>query len=343
VRKLLLIGPLTNRENPSKTGGTVVLFVHLHQEFRERNIDFDVIDSLKENYPHPAVAFISVMFQLIKRIRHYEVISLQATNNGLVFIGPAMIFLSKAFHKKANIRKFAGDFHEVHRNAGFVKRKLIEYVFKKSDANFFQTKYLVEYFARFNKNTFLFPNARPRILTPDLPRSFRRRFVFVGTVNQEKGIDEIVDIAGRLPEGYVLDVYGPIIDAKYSKPYFEKYNVPYKGALEAEKVLPTLNAYDVLVLPTYYKGEGYPGVIIEAFSLGIPVIATGLKGIREMVRHDENGILIEPKNSDLLYDAMLAINDDLYQTLSMNAYRSFDQYDAKIQTDIFLRQTGILP
>ena len=66
MSKLLLIGSLANKKNSSKTGGTLVLFEILLQELRAQNIDFDVIDSLKDNYPSSSLAFVLVVFQLLR-------------------------------------------------------------------------------------------------------------------------------------------------------------------------------------------------------------------------------------------------------------------------------------
>ena len=60
--------------------------------------------------------------------------------------------------------------------------------------------------------------------------------------------------------------------------------------------------YDVLVLPTFWKGEGYPGVIIEAFSVGLPVVATNLPGISEMI-DSQSGILVPPHSASTLAKA----------------------------------------
>ena len=43
-------------------------------------------------------------------------------------------------------------------------------------------------------------------------------------------------------------------------------NVIYKGAVQPQDIYNVLSASDVLVLPTYYPGEGYPGIIIEAYA-----------------------------------------------------------------------------
>ncbi len=339
MRKLLLIGPLTNKKDPSKTGGTVVLFELLLNELQERKISFDVIDTLKENYPNSTVAYFASSFKLIKCFNKYDFISLQASNNSLVLLGPIMVILSKLLNKKTSIRKFAGNLDAIYKNSNFLKKMIIKYVLKNTNANFFETKYLVEYFHKFNKHTYWFPNVRKQTIALQLPRNFNKRFIYIGTINEEKGIDDIIAIADKLDNDCTLDLYGPILEGKYSKKAFKQQKVNYIDALNPTDVLKVLNTYDVLILPSYR--EGYPGVIIEAFSLGIPVIATKLEGIMEMVQDGVNGLLIDVKNRQQLKSAIESIDKERYVLLSDNALKSFNDYDSIHQTNMFLKKIGI--
>jgi glycosyltransferase involved in cell wall biosynthesis len=338
LTKLLLIGPLENKKDSSKSGGTVVLFELFLHELQEKKIEFDTIDTLKENYPNPFFAFVSIVFKLTRLVKKHEYISLHATANSLVVIGPVVIILSKIFNKKTSIRKFAGNFHEVYQASNIFRKKLIEFVLKNSTINFFETKYLVDYFRQYNKNTFWFPNVRRQYIIPDLPRNFLKRFVYVGTINEEKGIDEIITVSSRLSDEYTLDLYGPILESKYSKELFRKQKVNYLGSLSPADMLKVLNTYDVLVLPSYR--EGYPGVIIEAFSLGIPVVTTRLEGIAEMVEDYKNGLLIDAGNSEQLFNAIKSFETIDYAQLSYNALKSFKHFDSTVQTNLFLERLG---
>ncbi len=338
MSKLLLIGSLTNKKDPTKTGGVTVLFELLLEELRERKIDFDVIDTLKDNYSNPIVAYFSIILKLITTMYKYEHISLQATANSFITVGPVMIFLAKIFSKKTSMRKFAGNFNEIHSKSKGIKKYLIEYVLKNCDTNFFETRYLVEYFMPFNKETYWFPNVRKRTFTPTLPREYKKRFVFISTVIRTKGIDEICEVVESLTDEYIIDIYGPIYDEKYSVKYFEDKGVSYKGALTSEEVVKVLNMYDVLLLPSYR--EGYPGIIIEAFSLAIPVITTKLMGIMEMIDDEKNGLLIDAKDSNQLKDSMVSINKDNYCLLSSEAMKSFNNFSNDIQTNLFLKYIG---
>ena len=127
---------------------------------------------------------------------------------------------------------------------------------------------------------------------------YGRRFVFISHIREEKGVDVLLEAAEALPPGYTVDLYGSIQDERYAASgYFEGKRARYRGALKTEEVLPTLARYDVLVLPTHWKTEGYPGIIIEAMSLGIPTISTPIGGIPELIADGQDGLIIKPHDA----------------------------------------------
>lgn len=73
---------------------------------------------------------------------------------------------------------------------------------------------------------------------------------------------------------------------------------------------------DVLAFPSYW--EGMPNVLLEGMACGLAPIATRIGGVTEIVRDKQNGIMIDPKNSGQLANAMseLAKNKDKRQSIS---------------------------
>jgi len=69
-----------------------------------------------------------------------------------------------------------------------------------------------------------------------------------------------------------------------------------------------LKTFDIFVLAS--KKEGLGTSIIDALSVGLPVIATRTGGIIEVIENDVNGILVEPKNSDLLAETIIELIED---------------------------------
>jgi len=66
---------------------------------------------------------------------------------------------------------------------------------------------------------------------------------------------------------------------------------------------------DIVVLPSYY-GEGVPRILIEAAASGKPLITTNMPGCKEIVINGVNGVLIEPRDSNELYLALVQLIKD---------------------------------
>lgn len=64
-----------------------------------------------------------------------------------------------------------------------------------------------------------------------------------------------------------------------------------------------LSAFEFLVLPSLF--EGFPFAVIEAFGMGIPVIATAVGGMRSLIINTETGLLIPPRNPGALAEAII--------------------------------------
>jgi len=67
--------------------------------------------------------------------------------------------------------------------------------------------------------------------------------------------------------------------------------------------------FDIYCLTSRY--EGLPLTLIEAMASGVPTIGTDVLGIRDLIRHDENGILVPDDNPDELSKAILRLSQDL--------------------------------
>lgn len=141
----------------------------------------------------------------------------------------------------------------------------------------------------------------------------------------DKGVGEFVEAAAMLlAEGrearFVLvgdgdDANPASIGAKTLDKWRHSSNVELWGRREdMPDVLPQAN---IVCLPSYR--EGLPKVLIEAASCGRPIVATDAPGCREIVRHDENGLLVPVRDAAALADAILALLDDPALRLRMGA------------------------
>lgn len=138
------------------------------------------------------------------------------------------------------------------------------------------------------------------------PKSEKRDVLalgFMGQISSHKGVHVLIDAVGRMPRVPVtVDIFG---DEKRDKRYFESLRrkatgdkrVAFRGHFSgSESLSNVLSSIDVLVVPSI-NYENSPNVILEAFAHGVPVVASRLGGMQELVQHERNGLLFEYGNS----------------------------------------------
>ncbi|NQW59128.1 MAG: glycosyltransferase, partial [Polynucleobacter sp.] len=94
------------------------------------------------------------------------------------------------------------------------------------------------------------------------------------------------------------------VPKSYIEEWNGKHNITFLG--RKENIRELLAASDVFVYPSYYR-EGIPRGILEALSMGLPVITTATPGCKLTVVHGENGYLIKPGSTSELTNAMQRI------------------------------------
>jgi len=309
-------------------GGVIVLFEQLLNDFKERDLAYRVIDLNNRNYFIKFFAVIIIYVKLLFFIPRMDVIFFNGTAGEYKFYSWYVVLISKVFGKKIILRKFAGNFHEIYEEKfNLFSKILVSYALKNADINYFETKYLISHFASIANNPKWFPNIRKRPLQVHSKR-YRKNFIFIGHVSEVKGITEILKAKQSLGTDFTIDVFGP---KNYNCPENLKddFKRAYKGVLSSKEVISTLLEYDVLLLPTFHAGEGYPGVIIEAISVGVPVISTALAGISEMIQDNKSGIFVEQRNYIDLIEKIKSITVDNYSSLSQGALKAFENFDSE--------------
>lgn len=85
-------------------------------------------------------------------------------------------------------------------------------------------------------------------------------------------------------------------------------HISFAGAIEHRRIPEFLADVDIFVMPSIWEAFGVAAV--EAQAMGIPVVATNVGGIPKVVLDGETGILVEPRNSEQLAQAILTLIED---------------------------------
>lgn len=164
------------------------------------------------------------------------------------------------------------------------------------------------------------------------------RIVFMARITEAKGCNLIFKIAEKLKDWNNCNIrfmfYGKI-DPEYEETFYENItalgdNCAYGGVIQPSDVYLKLNQHDVLLLPTHYEGEGFPGSIIDAYKAGIPVIVSKWKDLSEFVIEGETGFVIEHDDINEYLNKIYEISADKasLRKLKMQAYEESKRYTA---------------
>lgn len=131
------------------------------------------------------------------------------------------------------------------------------------------------------------------------------RFLYLGRIMKEKGIDELFTAVKRLREDgnkFILDLVG-FFEDEYKQQVEEMQNdgaAVFYGFQQDPR--PYYAAADCIVLPSYH--EGMSNVLLEAAATGRAVITSDIPGCREALEDGKTGLLCKAGDTDSLYQAM---------------------------------------
>lgn len=182
-----------------------------------------------------------------------------------------------------------------------------------------------------SKLTFLLPNfVNDQVFHEPFEKksthSTRYRALYVGWITGTKGCREILAMAQQLSAvDFVLvgKMYADM-EALFANP---PPNIILLGAQDHPGVLQEMGRSDCLIFPTY--SEGFPLSVVEAMSVGLPVISTKVGALPEMIDEGKGGYLVEPQAVDALVQALKKLLTHPELSISMGRYnreKSFREY-----------------
>jgi glycosyltransferase involved in cell wall biosynthesis len=159
------------------------------------------------------------------------------------------------------------------------------------------------------------------------------QIVFAGSLIQAKGMSELLDMVRRV-DGIHLTLIGEAAGEENQR-FLDNFRNPriaekvtIAGTLPNAGVLESLAASDVYCLPTYT--EGFPISVLEAMFVGLPVVASTVGAIPDMIDVPRGGVLCSPGDADSLVAAIEKLRDSPTERLEMGRYnrekalRSYD-------------------
>ncbi len=139
--------------------------------------------------------------------------------------------------------------------------------------------------------------------TMDHTRGAVLRIGYVGTFRHSKGVHVLLQAMRQLPADKVqLSVYGtpghfPEYDRQLQELAADRPNVTFPGSFPNEKLFEVFAGLDVIVIPALWY-ENSPLVLLSAFALKTPVVASRVGSLADLVEHEKSGLLFRMGDPD---------------------------------------------
>lgn len=194
-------------------------------------------------------------------------------------------------------------------------------------------------------NVSVYPNCRRRPNKTLIIRNEKKlRCVFFSNISYLKGADIVLEVANFLPNiefyfyGKIDDDFSEEFNAKVKK----QDNVFYRGVFKEKEefIYQELNKYDVLLLPTRWKTEGVPGVIVEAKISAITAIVSDVCYNSELVCNNKEGLVVPSDNVQAIQEAIMKLDSDRdwLKELKENSLKSAERFYLDTYIDLIKKE-----
>ena len=328
--RLLLLGPLPAKSASlvEPIGGARVTFAEAVRELDLRGFDLDVINTARPrpNLPpwkilgYELLTFVRVVWTILWRARRSDLVFLHMSAYSALLAASTIWVLCRMLRRTLALRFFGDSLYFTYHRYGPARRWLMERTFLRTPLVYEERRTHREFSSRDNFRWL----ANTRDVVPaeiGRDRDHVRKLLFMGQLRQEKGLAEALEACRSLPGDCHLQVFGPRMPNTDFSLFDSHPRASYGGVLAPEEVPGVLAEHDLLLFLSYMGSEGTPGVIIEAFQCGVPVVATSIGGIPEQVEHEKSGLLVVPRSVPELKAAIERLIDDpaLYRRLCAGA------------------------
>jgi len=164
----------------------------------------------------------------------------------------------------------------------------------------------------------------PRLYLPSTHTPDRKRLLYVGRLSPEKGVPVLLESLRSVQESHP-DVTLTIVGDGPSRREWEQWvaqyglsnQVDFVGYRSQQEVRQYLRETDVFVLPSF--AEGVPVSLMEAMAAAVPVVATQVAGVSELVEAGVSGYVVPPGSAEVLTAAIVALLNSPEQRSRMGA------------------------
>lgn len=165
------------------------------------------------------------------------------------------------------------------------------------------------------------------------------RFLFIGRIMRDKGIEEYLAAAARIRRQHPdteFQIVGSYEEERYREWLEGNDDVRYLG--RSDDVREQIREVDCIVHPSYH--EGMSNVLLEGAAMGKPLMASNIPGCREVIDEGVNGFVFEPRCVDDLVDKLerfLSMDRNAWVKMGMKSREKVErEFDRNIVVNAYL-------
>ena len=334
---ILLVGPMGSGASATNVvGGNRMLVAESARELAARGFATEVVDTSGSVANLPAwrlrtarlARLLRTLWAMARKARRHRIVLVVMAPYSALVLGTCAWAVCAVLRRPLALRFSGSGLPAAYAGYRAPARWLAERTWMRCARVYVETRGSRRAF-RGRANFRWLPNTRdvraaPRRDGPEIPREL----VFVSRLEMDKGLAEALEACRSLPDDCRLGVYGPPVSDTDMSLFAHHPRAEWRGVLEPEEVAGVLRGADLLLFPSYCRREGYPGVVLEAFQCGAPVVAARWGGVPELVRHEENGLLVAPRSAAAVERAIVRLRRDpgLYRRLRAGAARRGERF-----------------
>lgn len=160
--------------------------------------------------------------------------------------------------------------------------------------------------------------------------------LFISNIFREKGVFLAIDAISELATKYVnikLNIYGQPMNKRIINDLMQFITslkltdkIIYHGYLSEENKCSVFSSSDIFIFTSYFREECMPLVVLEAMQAGLPIVASKIGAVSEILENEKNGLIYEPGRKDILlhYLENLIQDENLRYKLGEQAKKDFE-------------------
>lgn len=272
--------------------------------------------------------FLLCPFIILNVLRQSKNVIVLPAQNGVRIIFPVLLFLNKFYKRTIHYDVIGGWLPSILSNDKRLLKTMskVDRLYVETETMYCQLKDLGL------DNVVILPNSKriPRCI-PIISASSPKRLCVFSRINRLKGIDDAIAAVNEINNRFgkivcTLDIYGKV--DKGEEEWFESTKkhfgsaIKYCGFVETEQAN-TIRPYYLLLFPTHYYTEGIPGTIIDAYSAGVPVLASKWESFLDVIEDGITGFGFDFNDYQSFVNKLVYLcqNDDMVNSLKTNCLK----------------------